>query len=80
METVGNPEKTVGCPHRKNARVVYLANDGMSPPVILTFGLEGTSVVSLTNQVIRVSCPSCFETIRQSATGWPRGSGRLPRD
>lgn len=71
-----NREKTVGCPHRKDARVVYLVNDGMSPPVFLVEGLAGPTIISLTNQIIRCSCLVCFETIRSRATGFPEHSPR----
>lgn len=54
------------CPHRLQAFVDYLVNDPGSPPVIIVDGVFQTSVLSLTNQVIRVSCPSCFQKIRMS--------------
>lgn len=52
------------CLHRLNADVQYIQNDGQGPPVIIVDGLKGPSILSLTNQVIRVSCPSCFQKIR----------------
>lgn len=56
--------QTRTCMHRLAASVYYVANDGMSPPVLFVQKLEGDCVISLTNQVIRVSCPICFEEIR----------------
>lgn len=53
------------CPHRAGAWVDYVNNDGVSPPVILVEGLMACSVISLTNQTIRISCPACFAEIRK---------------
>jgi hypothetical protein len=60
------------CEHRERAVVGYVNNDGITPPVIYVEYLEGASVVSLTNQMIRVSCPACFDSIRQLAKCSPR--------
>ena len=54
------------CPHRVGACAEWVNNDGKNPPVILVGGMHQTSVLSLTNQVIRVSCTFCFQKIRQS--------------
>ena len=60
--------ETRTCPHRMGAVAEWVNNDGKSPPVIILSGVSQPSVLSLTNQVIRASCPSCFERIRRSAS------------
>jgi len=54
------------CEHRHGACAEWVNNDGNSPPVIILSGMSQVSVLSLTNQVIRVSCPLCFERIRSA--------------
>lgn len=54
------------CPHVW-AKVDYIANDGQSPPVIAVSAIRAsdkTLILSLTNQIIRVSCVLCFDRIR----------------
>ena len=59
--------ETRTCGHREGWSVVYVRNDGKGAPVILVETDQGRMVViSLTNQVIRLSCPSCFEEIRRA--------------
>lgn len=55
------------CVHHERAKVGYVNNDGMSPPVIYVEAIDGPAVISLTNQTIRISCPTCFEKIRSTA-------------
>lgn len=53
------------CPHRTMASVLYVHNEVGHAPVIMVDGLGNSScVISLTNQVIRVACPSCFADLR----------------
>jgi hypothetical protein len=66
VETVNSVE-TRSCPHRVGVKVFYIVNDAASPPVIyIDQSLPGPSVVSLTNQIIRISCQGCFESIRKA--------------
>lgn len=61
----GNCE-TKCCPHVW-AKADWIANDGQSPPVIALSAVRAsdrTFVMTLTNQVIRISCPACFDRIR----------------
>jgi len=60
--------RTHCCPHRGVAYVEFINNDGSSPPVIYVDGIHGPSVISLTNQVIRVSCINCFDEIRRAVS------------
>ncbi len=60
------------CAHRAEVQVFYVNNDGMTAPVLLVEGCRYQTVITLTNQVIRASCPVCFEKIRQSLET-PRG-------
>lgn len=60
----GDKIQTRSCPHREKAHVGYVNNDGRSAPVIYVEGCEGPTVISLTNQIIRVSCPTCFSQLR----------------
>lgn len=56
------------CVHLIGTVAEYVSNDGMSPPVLYIHAKKsGGFVMSLTNQVIRISCPACFELIRASA-------------
>lgn len=54
------------CDHRRNYEVSYIYNDGKSAPVLLIQdgSFKGGIILSLTNQIIRVSCPTCFQDIR----------------
>lgn len=46
----------------------WVRNDGHGPPVILLeFFRSGPHLVTMTNQVIYVKCPACFEATRQAA-------------
>lgn len=56
------------CPHRMGVEFMYVNNDGVSPPVIAVSGAERLTVISLTNQTIRVSCPLCFDEIRRAVS------------
>lgn len=56
------------CDHRRVTRVSYICNDKNGPPVISVSGAYEMTIISLTNQVIRVSCAFCFERIRRAAT------------
>jgi hypothetical protein len=71
------------CKHRVGVEVEYISNDPHSPPVILIKGpyspFAYASVISLTNQVIRVSCPICFDEIRQAATKLSPDIWQLPQ-
>lgn len=66
MDRVDKVDKTQtrNCPHREGAAAQWVNNDGRSAPVLYVEGCAGPTVVSLTNQVIRISCPSCFAEIR----------------
>jgi hypothetical protein len=55
------------CPHRIGAFVSYIRNDGVSAPILWIEEIDRPSVITLTNQVVRVNCPACFERIRSSA-------------
>lgn len=74
MNSGDNFEKNAGIPeireclHRPGVRVFYIANDPGYPPVLFVEGCAEATVVSLTNQVIRVACPYCFNAIRREAT------------
>lgn len=57
--TSGNQTRV--CEHRKNAAVWWINNDGITPPIIMVDGVTQSTVISMTNQVIRVSCPACFD-------------------
>lgn len=67
MNSVNSGDKVVTrcCPH-VNGHVSYVSNDGISPPVLLVENLSGVNVVSLTNQIIRISCPACYTKLRHS--------------
>jgi hypothetical protein len=67
-------EQTRTCPHRDGANILWVNNDGKSAPVIFVQNLTQESVISLTNQIIRVSCPSCFKLIQGSARYYPEHS------
>jgi len=69
---------TIGCEHRKNAKIRWVNNDKMSAPVILIESCEVPAVVTLTNQVFRVNCPVCFETIRRDLTKYSLGRSPWP--
>ena len=56
------------CPHRQGADFFYVANQPGEAPVILVSGLIGPTIISLTNQTVRMSCPVCFDEIRKAAT------------
>jgi hypothetical protein len=64
---IGTPIEVRSCEHRMQAKIGYVKNDRTGPPVLYVEHVPEASIVSLTNQVIRVSCPKCFELIRQSA-------------
>lgn len=68
MDTVNYGDKVVTrtCPHA-TGHISYLENNGRSAPILLVEGLSPCVVVTLTNQVIRISCPSCFTLIRHRA-------------
>lgn len=55
----GDKAKCRCCPHCEIAHVSYVRNDGEGPPVLLIENLPEVSVVTLTNQVIYINCPSC---------------------
>lgn len=63
METVDKTECRV-CPHRVGASASYLRNVPTEPPLLVLEGCLGPTVVSLTNQVIRMSCVNCYQRIR----------------
>jgi hypothetical protein len=56
------------CEHRIGAFVSYIRNDGLSAPILWIEDIDRPSVITLTNQVVRVNCPACFEHIRATAT------------
>lgn len=62
---MGKTVITNTCPHRICAKIQYLSNDGVSPPVLWVENLNGPAAISLTNQTVRVSCGPCFEEIRR---------------
>jgi hypothetical protein len=70
VETVDNGDKVEVrvCLHRPWASVSYVVNDPGYPPVLAIEGCTELTIVSLTNQVIRASCPFCFNEIRKAAT------------
>lgn len=48
----------------------YVNNDGVSPPVIYLDSIQNRKVpliITLTNQLIKIQCPACFEEARLSA-------------
>ena len=55
------------CPHRQGSDFYYVANRPGEAPVILVSGLNGPTVISLTNQTVRMTCPVCFDQIRKAA-------------
>jgi hypothetical protein len=55
--------EVVTCEHRPSAFVSYIRNDGVLPPVLWIESVEPDSVITLTNQVIRISCRRCFQEI-----------------
>jgi hypothetical protein len=55
------------CPHRGGVHVVYIVNDNISPPVIYVRNLHDDACITLMNQTVKVSCPSCFQAIQQAA-------------
>lgn len=67
IQDLGVGTETRTCPHMLGCQVKYVCNDGRSAPTIFLLGLRHDAVISLTNQVIRVSCPDCFERIRLTA-------------
>lgn len=58
------------CDHRLKADIRWLNNDNMTAPIITVSGCYDMSIISLTNQVFRVSCPMCFERITRAAGIW----------
>jgi hypothetical protein len=54
------------CIHATEGWVSYLNNDGIRPPKLLIENLEGVFVVELTNQIIRIYCPSCAILVTKS--------------
>lgn len=63
----GDKIQTRTCEHRRVAVCYWVRNDGKNAPILYVEGCLGPSVISLTNQVIRVSCPTCFADIRRFA-------------
>jgi hypothetical protein len=57
--------EVVTCEHRPSAFVSYIRNDGVSAPILWVEEIDRPSVITLTNQVVRVNCPACFEAIRR---------------
>lgn len=72
MDTVDNvASETRCCPHRW-ANIIYLRNDGELPPVLLVETAkmgQGPMIVSLTNTVIRVACPTCYQALLAQLQG-----------
>lgn len=68
MGITGTFVEVRACTHRKSAEFFYISNDGMTPPVICVAGCWEQTILTMTNQVIRASCPLCFELVRQAAT------------
>jgi hypothetical protein len=68
VETVdiGMRAEVKTCDHRMVADVRWVNHDNQSPPVVAIKGCSEWTVVSLTKQVIRISCPMCFERIRRA--------------
>ena len=62
MDSVNNSTKT--CPHRVGSKALWVKNDAEGAPILYFTGREGPVVMSLTNQVIRVSCPECFRALQ----------------
>lgn len=58
METV-DKVKIERCEH-VIGHVSYVRNVPDAPPILLVENLPGTNVVILTNQTIRIYCPSCY--------------------
>lgn len=77
MDIGNNGERVESCIHRMTAVVGYLVNDGTVPPVVY-FHTSGPSIVTLTNQVIYVRCPVCWEKIMlENLPKWTPVSARL---
>jgi len=64
VETVDTVDKTktVTCPHRVAAQVVWIVNDNVQPPVIFVMNV-GESVITLTNKTIKVNCGLCYQEL-----------------
>lgn len=65
---IGDNVENRTCLHRHWVKVSYIANDPGAAPVLAVEGCAELTIISLTNQVIRVSCPYCFEKIRAEVT------------
>lgn len=64
-------ERVESCIHRMGVTMGYIVNNGQVPPVVF-FNASGPCVVTLTNQVLFVRCPACFDKIRTE--NWPTNS------
>jgi hypothetical protein len=69
MKTVDNKIKT--CPHRREAEVLWVRNDGQSAPILFITGVKEPITLSLTNQTITVTCPQCFQSMVNLASNNP---------
>lgn len=59
------------CEHRSSVTAYWVRNNGLTAPIVWIDGDHRAILVSLTNQVIRISCPSCFQRITQSDSQIP---------
>lgn len=67
MEGITGKTQVRTCDHRITAHVEYLRNDPTLPPILYVEGFgHWPALITLTNQIIRVSCPVCFQQITKS--------------
>jgi hypothetical protein len=64
MGITGAKNEVRTCDHRIGVHVEYVKNDGEGAPILYLEGFgHWPSLITLTNQVIRVSCPVCFNQL-----------------